>query len=67
MFSTRSYRKELLDTDNIPFNDIRKNMQELDFINKYLGGHQITLKGVKHLATDRKELTVCEVGCGGGD
>ncbi len=66
-FLQRSYKKELLDGDNIPFNDIRKNMQELDFINRFLGGHQITLEGFKQLAGKRKELAVCEIGCGGGD
>ena len=36
-FSVRSYKKELLDRDDIPFADIRQNMQELDFINAKLG------------------------------
>ncbi len=67
MFLKRSYKKELLDTDNIPFNDIKKNMEELNFINRYLGGHQITVKGFKQLAAQKKELSVCEIGCGGGD
>ncbi len=53
-FSQRSYKKELLDGDNIPFSDIRKNMEELDFINRHLGGHQITLKGFKQLAGKKK-------------
>lgn len=42
-------------------------MQELDFINTWLGGHHITLAGVKKLAGDHKILKVCEIGCGGGD
>ena len=44
-FSKRSYKKELLDRDDIPFADIKRNMQELDFINRTLGGHKITLAG----------------------
>jgi 2-polyprenyl-3-methyl-5-hydroxy-6-metoxy-1,4-benzoquinol methylase len=66
-FRTRSNQPELLDRDDIPFADIRKNMQELDFINTWLGGHAITLAGVKALAGDLKKLTICEIGCGGGD
>jgi 2-polyprenyl-3-methyl-5-hydroxy-6-metoxy-1,4-benzoquinol methylase len=66
-FFERSYKKELLDSDNIPFAHIRKNMEELNFINRYLGGHQITLDGFRMLAGKRKELVVCEIGCGGGD
>lgn len=66
-FLQRSYKKELLDADNIPFSDIRKNMEELDFINRHLGGHQITLNGFRQVADKKKELVVCEIGCGGGD
>ena len=49
-FSKRSYQKELLDQDDIPFEDIKRNMQELDFINTKLGGHKITLAGLKLLS-----------------
>jgi 2-polyprenyl-3-methyl-5-hydroxy-6-metoxy-1,4-benzoquinol methylase len=63
----RSYKKELLDDDHIPFEDIKKNMQELNVINTWLGGHSITIKGLQKLAGNKKELLVCEIGCGGGD
>ena len=66
-FSQRSYERELLDGDLIPFEDIKVNMQELEFINKYLGGHKITIKGFRDLLGDRKAISVCEIGCGGGD
>ncbi len=66
----RSYQKELLDGDDIPFADIRQNMQELNTINKYLGGHKITIAGLKNIITANdfsKPVTICEIGCGGGD
>ncbi len=63
----RSYQKELLDGDNIPFADIAQTMRELNTINTLLGGHAITLDGFKQLVKDKKEITVCEIGCGGGD
>ena len=66
-FLKRSYEKELLDGNDIPFDDIKKNMQELNFINEWLGGHAITIKGFKNLAGCQKNITVCELGCGGGD
>jgi SAM-dependent methyltransferase len=66
-FNQRSYQEELLDRNDIPFADIKKNMQELDFINTWLGGHQITIKGFRKLAGNRKKISVCEIGCGGGD
>jgi 2-polyprenyl-3-methyl-5-hydroxy-6-metoxy-1,4-benzoquinol methylase len=63
----RIYSKELLDGDNIPFEDIKRNMEELDFINTKLGGHNITIKGFKKLLGNKKRISVCEIGCGGGD
>ena len=75
VFRKRSYEPELLDRDDIPFEDIRRNMQELDFINTWLGGHDITIRGLKKLAQpfidsagDKKTaFHICEIGCGGGD
>ncbi len=66
-FGERSYQKELLDEDNIPFADIKQNMKELDFINKWLGGHKITAKAFEQLSEGKKKISVCEIGCGGGD
>jgi ubiquinone/menaquinone biosynthesis C-methylase UbiE len=67
----RSSQKELLDADNILFEDIKQNMQELNFINTWLGGHAITIAGFKKIlsakADKNKQYTVCEIGCGGGD
>jgi SAM-dependent methyltransferase len=73
-FSVRSYEKELLDRDDIPFADIKRNMQELDLINAKLGGHKITLEGLKAMIKRTKnkkklgeKLSILEIGCGGGD
>jgi 2-polyprenyl-3-methyl-5-hydroxy-6-metoxy-1,4-benzoquinol methylase len=66
-FNKRSYQKELLDRNDIPFRDIRQNMKELNTINTYLGGHAITIKGLKKLIGNKKNITICEIGCGGGD
>lgn len=63
----RSPKKELLDADDIPFADIKKNMEELEKVNKYLGGHVITKKGLQNFLEEDKTLLVCEIGCGGGD
>lgn len=66
-FSRRSYKKELLDRDDIPFQDIAQNMRELNKINILTGGHKITIKGFRNLAGKNKIISVCEIGCGGGD
>ena len=68
--SARSYKKELLDDSGIPFADIRQNMKELNTVNKYLGGHKITISGIKKIIagqTPGRPVTICEIGCGGGD
>lgn len=71
-FSRRSYQKELLDRDDIPFKDILRNMTELDNINKLLGGHAITCSGLAAIikvaskAPDH-EWNICEIGCGNGN
>jgi 2-polyprenyl-3-methyl-5-hydroxy-6-metoxy-1,4-benzoquinol methylase len=67
--SKRSYKKELLDGNDIPFEDIKQNMKELDIINTLLGGHAISIDGIKKIITKKKQtaLIVCEIGCGGGD
>jgi len=66
-FSHRSYEKELLDRDDIPFEDIRLNMLELDIINTWLGGHAISISGLRRVVGNRKQVSICEIGCGGGD
>lgn len=63
----RSYQKELMDGDNISFDAMAMTLKELNTINTRLGGHAITLKGVKELMKNSSELTICEIGCGGGD
>ncbi|MFT3825535.1 MAG: methyltransferase domain-containing protein [Chitinophagaceae bacterium] len=68
-FAHRSYQQELLDKDDIPLEDIRRNMYELDVINTWLGGHAITLSGLQQLLTKghSQPVSICEIGCGGGD
>lgn len=67
----RSYQSELLDRNDIPFEDIKRNMQELDVINRRLGGHDITLDGIVALVKEKmifnQRLRILEIGCGGGD
>jgi len=63
----RSCKKELLDKEDILFEDIRLNMQELNTINSWLGGHAITLAGFKKLLNKKKPVHVCEIGCGDGN
>lgn len=65
--SERSYQKELMDGDNIPFEAMAQTLKELNIVNTRLGGHAITLSGVQHLIKDKEPISICEIGCGGGD
>jgi 2-polyprenyl-3-methyl-5-hydroxy-6-metoxy-1,4-benzoquinol methylase len=65
----RSYEKEILDDPSVPFEEIRRNMEELDTINTWLGGHAINFMGLSQLIKSTKpgsQLHICEIGCGGG-
>ena len=64
----RSKKTEILDEDDLPFEDVKICMKELNSINTLLGGHKITLQGINHFypQTDT-QFTVCEIGSGGGD
>jgi len=71
-FSKRSDKKELLDRDDIPFADILRNMNELDTVNRLLGGHGITCQGLAAIidSADKPkeyEWLICEIGCGNGN
>ncbi|MGZ8554362.1 MAG: methyltransferase domain-containing protein, partial [Chitinophagaceae bacterium] len=63
----RSYKKELMDEDNIPFEAMAQTLKELNVVNSRLGGHAITLSGVRQLLEGKEAVTICEIGCGGGD
>jgi len=67
-FSNRSNESELLDAPNIPPELLFQNLKELDLINQTLGGHAVTLAGIKELVTDKNKIYhIVDIGCGGGD
>jgi len=68
MFKQRSYKKELLDEPFIEKELLFQNLKELEIINKHLGGHAVSLKGLRKIFTDKvKQYTMIDIGCGGGD
>ena len=67
-FKYRSDETELLDAPDIPKALLFKNLHELDILNRTLGGHAITIQGIKQLVTDKtKTYHVADLGCGSGD
>jgi 2-polyprenyl-3-methyl-5-hydroxy-6-metoxy-1,4-benzoquinol methylase len=67
-FSQRSKETEMLDEPNIPKELLFKNLKELELINRTLGGHSISLEGIRELLTDKSKIyNIIDIGCGGGD
>ena len=69
-FIQRSAQSELIDEPGIPFSDWEVCLNELNTVNTFLGGHKITIEGVKLLLNELpagKRMSICEIGCGGGD
>jgi SAM-dependent methyltransferase len=67
-FKYRSEKPELLDGPNISKDLLFLNLRELDFINRILGGHAISLNGIKKLVTDKNKVYhIVDLGCGSGD
>lgn len=58
---------ELLDQAEIPAADLYQNLRELDFINHWLGGYQISFSAFKKVLKKDRSYTICDIGCGGGD
>ncbi len=67
MFKNRHYTKELLDADDIPTADLYQNLRELDFINTWLGGYDISLAALKKILPKNEPKVLVDIGCGGGD
>lgn len=64
----RSDQKELMDAPLISKKLLIRNLKELDFLNRTLGGHSITLQGIKQLVRLRdKQYHIADLGCGSGD
>jgi 2-polyprenyl-3-methyl-5-hydroxy-6-metoxy-1,4-benzoquinol methylase len=72
--SHRSYQPELIDELTLSGEDLWRNLEELAFINYWLGGNAVTLSGLNQLLakrkgnqTDGQPLRIADLGCGGGD
>lgn len=67
-FNIRSSQSELMDSPDIPEKLLHKNLGELDILNRHLGGHSISLEGIKRLMVDRQKVYhIVDLGCGSGD
>ena len=70
MFSKRSEEAELMDDLQLNNEALRQNLDELETINTWLGGYNVVIKTLKFLRPKlekKSEITVADLGCGGGD
>lgn len=66
----RSTQPELMDDFKLQGTEMKQLLTDLQRVNKWLGGNQITLQGIKMLlATNPKTqpITILDVGCGDGE
>ncbi len=72
MFEKRSSQAELMDDLHLANDALRKNLDELELINKYLGGNSIVVGALKKLHQQgllpaNQVISIADLGCGGGD
>lgn len=67
-FKYRSCIPEMMDATDVPGGLIHQCLHELDLLNRTLGGHTLTLSGIKKLVTDKtRTYHIVDLGCGSGD
>jgi 2-polyprenyl-3-methyl-5-hydroxy-6-metoxy-1,4-benzoquinol methylase len=69
-FSKRSEGIEIMDDLQCSGKVVDQTLRELEIINTWLGGNQVTINGIAKLferINTSEEITIMDVGCGGGD
>ncbi len=69
-FSKRSEAIEIMDDLQCSGEVVDQTLRELEVINTWLGGNQVTINGIAKLFEQTnipEEITIIDVGCGGGD
>ena len=72
MISTKNRSNQSEEMDDFDFSGpvLTKTLNQIANINKWLGGNEVTINGLKKLLKDcpkDKKLTVVDLGCGNGD
>lgn len=68
-FSQRSNQIEIMDDLDCKGEAVNQTLKELEVINRWLGGSQVTIAGIKQLINkiDLDEISILDLGCGRGD
>jgi 2-polyprenyl-3-methyl-5-hydroxy-6-metoxy-1,4-benzoquinol methylase len=66
-FLKRSTHPELMDQPSASESEIIQALQEIELINKKLGGFNVTISALENLKLSSKKLKIIDLGSGGGD
>ena len=66
MLRHRSTEPELMDDLDYQGGDLAITLKELDFINKWLGGDQISMSAFRTMLRSHNIKTIADLGCGSG-
>ena len=69
-FSSRSNETEIMDDLNCSGKVVDQTLVELDVINRWLGGNDVTISAFKsllRLSNERDQYYIADLGCGSGD
>jgi 2-polyprenyl-3-methyl-5-hydroxy-6-metoxy-1,4-benzoquinol methylase len=68
-FKQRSNEEELLDSLDLSKEELKVNLDEIDTINKWLGGNRLTIDQLKRWFKNNKfdNLQITDLGCGNGN
>lgn len=66
MFKNRSNQNEILDDLNLSGQELYQNLEDIERINRFLGGHNVLINALKKINI-KKQITILDVGCGSGD
>ena len=71
-FSIRDSTQEILDDFNISGKELEQNLDEIEFINKWLGGNNLVIDGLKKVIfttelRHQSAIKIADIGCGSGD
>lgn len=69
MLKERSNQLELMDDLSLSGDELRRNLEELEVINTWLGGYKVVLDALEQLLAGYSgpPLRLADIGCGGGD
>lgn len=67
--SKRSREPEIMDDFELQGIELEKTLEDIDNINKWLGGNKVTLRGIRELLKNSEQkdtIRIVDVGCGNG-